>query len=235
MKKSLLKSLLAKEIFYVEEIYRLCFLPSEISFIEDDSGENGWIFMPGEKNSADWNLARCKGKPEKAVKIVDSLPKVDLQLLIDRKNLDFVLPSYGFQKESRLLWFHSEKDNTDDKIKVAKIDSELKLEKKIDKKFHELFTAQCPAIYLLKDQSVIGYSKAVRESPNYIEVCIEMASAYRNMGIGTCLLANMVDFVHSLNKRLVYAVDETNLASQAIAAKNRLLPFNDIWRFSTKK
>ncbi len=83
-------------------------------------------------------------------------------------------------------------------------------------------------MYILKDKQVVAFAKTARESPNYIEIYIEVAPTFRNKKIGSCLLAHMIQRVQEYGKNLLYVAEEDNYASRRIAARNGLKQFNSM-------
>lgn len=227
MKQDLLAYLLQREKFFVEEIDRLCFKPDSVQIFADEKF-NGWLYLPGESQSADWNLARLIGRPQEAGVWLDQLPSHELQLLVPETALDF-FPQ--FQQSSSLFWFESSI------ISVPKAQNMSGFEFKTRQKPNEckLFNGSFIEIYLLRQQEIVGLVKTIKETPRCTEVYIEVAPAWREKGLGSWLLGQMLAATAKLGKCLTYAVADDNPASLALARKMGLRQFNRLLRLVSRK
>lgn len=177
------------EVCYVDEIDRI----TESTLFWNEKG--GWYFMPAQRDSADWNIARMVGSASSAKNNLNKI-KADNSMFLVPENEYSNFSEY--RKKGSLLYFVSDKSNT------------KKHEKVITPYSIEVRQNQ---VFLLYKDLVVGYVKPIRESKNFIEVYIEITASHRGKGLATSLLRTSVDYFAGQNKGIVYIVENTNLAS----------------------
>jgi len=242
---SLINYLSKNETAYVDEIDRLIRSPADVKIIPENLVENGggWIYLSGEPGSGDWNLARMIGIPQKAFDCLAFLPEAEINLLLP-ENV-FIGQSNNLQQLSRLCFFID--DCCTENAEIELLSMQQAIEEEFCKSGFSLRTRYfdidklsddggfLDGIYLLNKEAVKGYVKVVRRSPGCNEVYIEIEPALRNCGTGSGLLKYAVFECHKKKKKLIYAVDEENLASIATARRAGLKHFQTLSRFLLAK
>jgi GNAT superfamily N-acetyltransferase len=236
MKLRLVNYLLTQEQYFVDELYQLVFRPESVRFFQaekDGDVLNGWLYLKGQENSADWHLARLIGQAETAFEITGRLPAHELQLLVSESDSERIT---GFEKIGRIFWYQSSIDNG---AKFKDLQNaffqensfkNLKLVRKEAPVLNENWNCANISLYLLQNEMMIAYIKTIRETPNFVEVYIEVTPGRRERGIGTFLLSAFSCLVHEIGKKVSYAVDESNLASISIAEKAGLTRYFSLVR-----
>ena len=236
--RSLLAKLLQREKYFIEEIDRLLFAPEKISLFPQhlkSASDASWIYMQGDADSADWNLARCLKEPEIAQKYFNLLPTNETQLLVEKK---FEHEFDKYSKKGEIYWFESTPN-----IETALSKRKKNLSKQNWFKNSELrvrsntvTTEICKKLnlemFLFNNDSLLGFIKTIRETPDFAEVYIEVRPDVQEKGLGTYLLLEMINLVQNNDKILVYSVESDNLASIRIAQKADLSKFNVLTRFA---
>jgi L-amino acid N-acyltransferase YncA len=236
--QSLLKKLLQQQKYFVEEIDRMLCAPEKIKLFPKNlknTGEASWIYMAGDSDSADWNLARCINDPEIAQEYLHLLPKNETQLLINKTDE----PNFVKQiKRGEIFWFESSRNlesvlhNYKNKLKNQNWfnNSEIRPRKNV------VSIKKCKRLnlelYLFNKNTMLGFIKTIRETPDFVEVYIEIRPDFQGKGAGTFLLLQMINLVQNNDKNLVYSVEADNLASIRIAQKANLSRFNTLSRFA---
>lgn len=227
MKDAILKKLLNDEIAFVEEISRLCLQPETLKILVDRE-MNGWLYMPGESGSADWNLARAIGEINRAALLIDTLPPDELQLLVGETGLKCF---EGWQTQGSIHWFAAP---VNEKAAVPAcppgFDARIRQVRRQCREFQAFF----PEVYLFADRQMVGFIKTIRETHNCFEVYIEVLPAYRGRGLGRFLLLKMLEESGKISRRLTYAVANDNHASLALAKRAGLQKFNELFRITRK-
>jgi ribosomal protein S18 acetylase RimI-like enzyme len=224
MNSKLLNHLLKQEKYFVEEIARLLFCKNSLELFADSQNPvscNGWLYMPAEPHTADWSLARILGSAEAAAGLIPLLPARELHLLVAPDQQKFFK---GFKHSNKLLWLESHAGGCNEQS-GASMPADLEIARKEQRVVRQNCSAFNPALYILKDKQVVAFAKTARESPNFVEIYIEVAPALRNKNLGSYLLTQMIKSVHELGKNLLYVVEENNGSSRRIAAKAGLREF----------
>lgn len=251
----LLESLYENEAFFVDEIDRVLSQPENIRLFPDDalSAGGGWLFMPGEPGSGDWNIARMIGDGRVAFEHVHLLPAPETHLLVPETEAAIFIGHY--KQLSSLLLFVSdetvatgkktgmtgandssatagyEEDPESGRIYLELIAEGFKLSFRT---FDSSVTDPSGpgfAIYLLRDGHVQGYIKSIHATRNCDEVYIEIIPELRGRGYGAKILKLAVKKVRQQNRNLIYLVDEINQASVATARSAGLTQIATIRRF----
>ncbi|MGM0601010.1 MAG: GNAT family N-acetyltransferase [Candidatus Rifleibacteriota bacterium] len=236
----LIRELMRREKYFVEEIDRLLFAPEKVELFPGPpkrTEKTSWIYMAGDSDSADWNLARCLTEPEIAKKYIHFLPANETQLLVEKSDeTEFA----EFNKKGEIFWFESigqiETGLANYKKQAAEQNwfkkSELKTKDNIGW-FNNCKRLNAKLFFLNKD-SMLGVIKTIKETPGYAEVYIEVRPDFQGKGIGTLLLLEMINLLQKSGKQLIYSVESDNQASIRIAQKANLKKFNVLSRFAAE-
>lgn len=220
--------LLENERCYVDEIHRLNADPSVQLFPEDavEAG-GGWLYLPAEPGSGDWNIARMLGQGSAAAKALPQLPSAETNLLVPQKFSALFADSCA--RQSPLIFFEgcaapgrSRQVAASD---LSGIWHELKLQRRTGGADGDF------ALYLLAEGQIQGYIKSIHLTPQHVEVYIEVQPAMRQRGLGEYLLHLALIEASQTSRSLVYAVDADNAASLALARKVGLQQFLQLDRF----
>ena len=227
MNEKLLEYLLGQEVFFVEEIDRLYFDQQSIKPVLDDE-LNGWLYLPGEPGSADWNLARMLGSAERANPLLEKIPRGELQLLVAETAVS-CFPEWV--KTGLISWYVSDGDSLSEVFEKKLDELDLTWQFRVRPAVSKAISTVGKEIFLLDSRSrIAGLVKTIRETPNFVEVYIEVAPEYRERGLGRTLLAKMIAESRLKGKSITYAVDQNNHASLALAKSVNLRPFNQLFR-----
>lgn len=212
------------ENIYIEEIDRLERTPEETCFLLDKEN-NGWFCMAAEENTADWNIARLIGNPEKAEKLIDSIPFDDCVLLTDET---VILTHKKLENNGKLIIFESSSNFiSEEELSFTNQSSEGSylngiLPAKSVRTRVSPIDSVIDDIYLYHHNGINGFIKVTRKSWHYSEVAVEVKSELRGQGFGTALLAAMLEQFRLRKRKMIYAVEEDNLPSIKIATKCNL-------------
>lgn len=227
----LLRMLLENERCYVDEIHRLNTDPSVQLFPENAAeAGGGWLLLPAEPGSGDWNIARMLGQGNEAVKSLALLPKAETNLLVPQKCSALFAANYS--RQSPLLFFEGCVAPGQGRQSAATDLSgpwhELKLQRRAGASEGDF------ALYLLEEGQIQGYIKSIHLTPHHVEVYIEVQPAMRQRGLGEYLLHLALIEAAQTGRSLVYTVDADNAASLALARKVGLQQFLQLNRFLYK-
>ena len=223
--------LLENERCFVDEIHRLDTDPAVKLFpVNAVESGGGWLYLPAEPGSGDWNIARLLGHGSTALAALPLLPQAETNLLVPQKFS--ALFADGFVRQTSLLFFAGRATPGqpwhDSSADLSGPLHELKLQR------HSDGTDGDFALYLLADSQIQGYIKSIRLTPNFAEVYIEVQPAMRQRGLGEHLLHLALLEAAQTHRSLVYTVDVENHASLALAKKVGLQQFLQLDRFLYK-
>lgn len=227
----LLRMLLENERCYVDEIHRLNTDPSVQLFPENavEAG-GGWLLLPAEPGSGDWNIARMLGQGSAAASALPLLPSVETNLLVPQKCSALFADNYA--RQSPLIFFEGcaapGKSRQSASTDLSGPLHELKLQRRSDGATGDF------ALYLLAVGQIQGYIKSIHLTPHHAEVYIEVQPAMRQRGLGEYLLHLALIEAAQTGRSLVYTVDADNAASLALARKVGLQQFLQLDRFLYK-
>jgi len=228
--KKLIAHLRSQQMLFVEELHRLCFQPESVQAFLDSADEpSGWLYLEGEVNSADWNLARLLGRPEVGAQLLDRLPAHELQLLLPPDVASY-FPQW--QPCGEIIWLVG--PEIEELPPLKPLESRFKLHKLVHPKVSAFFNFSGLELFLLEQGRVVGLVKSIRETPDFTEVYIEVAPDRRQMGLGSFLLTAFMQQAIKVGKRLTYAVDAANAASCQLARRAGLVEFNRCLRLVKK-
>jgi ribosomal protein S18 acetylase RimI-like enzyme len=218
--------LLENERCYVDEIHRLDHDPKVLLLPENaiDQG-GGWLYLPAEAGSGDWNIARMLGQGNVAFKALSLLPDAETHLLVPPKFADLFADAHAAQ--SSLVYFEGcaapAHERQSAQIDLSSLHPGLQLQsRRAGADF---------AFYLLLEGQIQGYIKAIHLAPNHVEVYIEVQPAMRQRGFGEYLLFEALKEAANTHRCLVYTVDAENVASLSLARKAGLQQFMELSRF----
>ncbi|PKL47119.1 MAG: hypothetical protein CVV42_14140 [Candidatus Riflebacteria bacterium HGW-Riflebacteria-2] len=218
--------LLENERCYVDEIHRLDHDP-KVRLLPENAIEKGggWLFLPAETGSGDWNIARMLGQGSEALKALTLLPAAETHLLVPPKFAELFAAAYAAQTpllyfEGRVAPAHALPDAS---VDLTSLQAGLQLQsRRAGADF---------AFYLLLEGQIQGYIKAIHLTPNHVEVYIEVQPAMRQRGFGEYLLREALKEAANTGRSLVYTVDAENVASLTLARKAGLQQFMQLARF----
>ena len=223
--------LLENERSYVDEIHRLN-TDSAVNLFPDNAFENGggWLYLPAESGSGDWNIARMLGQGSAAASALPLLPSAETNLLVPQKCSELFAGNY--LRQNSLIFFEGCAASGQSRQSAAADLSgplhELKLQRRSEG------AAGNFALYLLAEGQIQGYIKSIHLTPHYVEVYIEVQPGMRQRRIGEYLLHLALIEAAQTGRSLVYTVDADNVASLALARKVGLQQFLQLDRFLYK-
>lgn len=197
----------SNEVCYVDEIDRI----SESTLFWSENG--GWYYMPAQKDSADWNIARMVGCPCSAKKNINRVKAENSIFLVPENQYSYFSE---YPRKGCLLYFFSDKHN---KKKHEKVRSPYTIEAKQNQ------------LFLIYNGTIVGYVKPIRESDNFVEVYIEIMPSHRGKGLGAALLNAAADYFVQHNKGMVYIVEDTNQASVSTVKRAGFMHAETIFTF----
>jgi len=217
--------LLENERCYVDEIHRLDHDPKVMLLPENAIEQGGgWLYLPAEPGSGDWNIARMLGQGNEALKALSLLPDAETHLLVPPKFADLFADHAA---QSSLVYFEGCAAPTHER-QPAQVDLSS-LHAGLQMQSHRAGAGF--AFYLLLEGQIQGYIKAIHLTPHHVEVYIEVQPAMRQRGFGEYLLREALREAASTGRFLVYTVDAENAASLALARKAGLQQFMQLARF----
>lgn len=218
--------LLENERCYVDEIHRLDHDPKVRLFPEDTIEQGGgWLYLPSEPDSGDWNIARMLGQGNVAIESLALLPDAETHLLVPTRCARHFAADHAGQ--SPLIYFEGVAAPGHERqpahLDLSSLRPGLQLEsRRAGADF---------AFYLLLEGQIQGYIKTIRITPNHLEVYIEVQPAMRQRGCGEYLLRQALKEAAQNDRSLIYTVDADNVASLSLAQKAGLQQFMQLARF----
>jgi len=218
--------LLENERCYVDEIHRLDHDPKVMQLPENAIEQGGgWLYLPSEPGSGDWNIARMLGQGNVAVKALALLPDAEAHLLVPPKFADLFAADHAAR--SSLIYFEGcaapAHEQQPALVDLSSLQAGLQLQsRRAGADF---------AFYLLLAGQIQGYIKAIHLTLHHVEVYVEVQPAMRQRGFGEYLLRAALREAANTCRSLVYTVDAENVASLALARKAGLQQFMQLARF----
>lgn len=188
-----------REVLFVEEIAKY----DNTLFVGRKT--NGWLILPAEKYTADWSIFRLIGNVEiafeylpYAIGVVSNLENSgDLRILIEDSVFFKHKNNFEHLNFDRTLALFSSSGCT----KAEELLSPFQIKTSNN--------SSC----LVCGENEAGFVLFNCCSIHYFDVYIEIKEAYRGKGLGSMLLSNTASLVEKKGKKIVYWVEEDNLAS----------------------
>ncbi|MBU1105662.1 MAG: GNAT family N-acetyltransferase [Candidatus Riflebacteria bacterium] len=222
--------LLESEHYYVDEIHRLN-TDSAVQLFPDDASalSGGWLYLPAEPGSGDWNIARMLGQGSEALTTLTLLPETETNLLVPSEFSHLFVDR--FKQQSSLIYFEGVHTATDAVDGEAAVSADVLSKSGLTLQRRAGDEAGSFALYLLAEDQIQGYVKSIRLTPNFAEVYIEVQPGMRQRGLGNHLLSLALLEAAKSGRNLIYTVDADNQASLALTRKVGLQQFLQLDRF----
>lgn len=238
-----LEFLAANEDGFNEEYHLLTTGRKPVACIPPDGVEEGagWFLVLADTQAGEWNLAHAFGSPAKYLKHLYLFPEhVEFQLLVPLMDAPTVSACLGADAVEHLTWFRDPgiasvpTVATDPHVSVDGLEFLHRVENADGLAAGDEETAY-EAIYARENGSVIGLVKCIHLTPHTAEVYIETSPGWRNRGIASRLLVEMLRSVRRRGLRLLYVVSADNAPSLRLAEKAGLKAFQTLSRFRFAK
>jgi len=227
------------EACFNEELHLLSTGRKTVECIPPDGPErgSGWFVVWANTGAGEWNLAHPFGhRSEYMTHLNQFPPDVEYNLLVPVTDAAAMAAILHRDVSENLTWF---RDVGRDDAPPAAISSPPPVSglEIIHRSDSGEGVPSDPgriiydSIYVRESGSVIGLVKSIHVTRNTVEVYIETSPGWRNRGIGTMLLAEMLKTLRRNGKAMIYVVGSGNTPSLRLAAKAGLAPFQTLSRF----
>lgn len=231
--------LAAHEEGFNEEFHLLATGRKCIECLPQDAvgGGAGWFLAHADVEAGEWNLAHAFGPCAKYLKHLCLFPeRTEFHLLVPLTDAPTVSAFLEADAVEHLIWFRD--PGTSDVTSISAghpttIDGLeiLHRAENADGVAADTGETVYEAIYAREKGSVVGLVKCIHLTPHTAEVYIETSPGWRNRGIASRLLGEMLRCQRQHNLRLLYVVSAENAPSLRLAEKAGLKPFQTLSRF----
>lgn len=239
LRQSWLEFLARHETGFNEELHLLTTGRKAVECVPPDGIDSGsgWFLVHADTQAGEWNLAHAFGPWAEYVKHLDLFPEnVEFHLLVPVVDSPEVASYLHLEVSENLTWFRDASPGgalpgrIAEQLLPAGVDF-LSRRENADGLSPENETVPYDAVYARENGSVIGLVRCIHLTQNTAEVYIETSPGWRNRGIGTRLLREMLKTQRNNGHTLLYVVSTDNAASLRLAGKAGLKPFQTLSRF----
>lgn len=238
-RRAWLDFLAANEERFNEEFHLLTTGRKLVECLPSDAVQagSGWFLVHADTRAGEWNLAHAFGAPTEYLRHLHLFPECDeFHLLVPLTDAPAVSAVLGTDAVEHLIWFRdlgASGASTASAGHTSCVDG-LEILHRAENVGGLAAGAEdtvYDAIYAREDGSVVGLVKCIHLTPHTAEVYIETSPGWRNRGIASRLLAEMLRRMRRRGLRLLYVVSANNAPSLRIAEKADLKPFQTLSRF----
>ena len=226
------------EACFNEELHLLSTGRKTVECIPPDGPEtgSGWFIVWADTGAGEWNLAHPFGHRSEYFRHLERLPKdVEFNLLVPVTDAPDIAEWLHLEVAENLTWF---RDVGHDAASLVAFPPSPPAGLEIIHRSErgegmpgDAGPIVYESIYARECGSVIGLVKCIHVTGNTTEVYIETAPGWRNRGIGTILLKEMLRTLRRAGRTMIYVVGGGNTPSLRLAAKAGLTPFQTLSRF----
>ncbi|HOT29111.1 MAG TPA: GNAT family N-acetyltransferase [Candidatus Ozemobacteraceae bacterium] len=197
----------------------------------------GWFLVHADTQAGEWNLAHAFGRPTEYLEHLRLYPpQVEFHLLVPLTDAPAVSSYLGTDSIEHLTWFRDAGTPWMPSTTAGHGSSADGLEflhraENADGLAAGTEDALYEAIYAREHGSVVGLVKCIHLTPHTAEVYIETSPGWRNRGIASRLLGEMLRRMRRRGLRLLYVVSAENAPSLRLAEKAGLKAFQTLSRF----
>lgn len=198
---------------------------------------SGWFLVHADTQAGEWNLAHAFGRPAEYLEHLRLFPaQVEFHLLVPLTDAPAASVLLGTDAVEHLTWFRDSGTSGMPTVSAGHVSSLDGLEfihraENADGLAADTGDSFYEAIYAREHGSVVGLVRCIHLTPHTAEVYIETSPGWRNRGIASRLLGEMLKTVRRRGLRLLYVVSADNAPSLRLAEKAGLKPFQTLSRF----
>ena len=208
------------------------FIAQHLNCTEEDLQKDGVIFVPNDRQDSPFLEISTMGRSVIVSASTEILPKVETLLKGKSRDEIFECPFvYGQSIYYVPDLKHIQRKQPDEKYEYRLLQNEeIKQLQGIQGFENSLAfdengdTPTCIVYYAMKDGEIIALAGASKESDSMWEIGVDVKMQFRNEGLASILVSNLVMSILEKDVVPFYCASVTNIASQAVAYRSGLMP-----------